>query len=111
MPCGNANMPAPNCATRFPLASNFMIGFSLESTQPLPPQRSTAHTLLPSGAMATPAVEPHLRPSGSLNQLAFASYGFGKSLTGAIGMAPSAAPDTTAAKTLPAAHFVQACDI
>src|ERR1043166_6930854 len=107
MPCGNANSPAPNWVTRLPLASNFMIGFSLEPTQPLPPQRSTAHTLLPSGAIATPAVEPHLRPSGSLNQLAFASYGLGRSFTGAIGMAPSAAPDTRVAMTPPAAHLVQ----
>src|SRR3954469_168876 len=104
-------MPAPNWATKLPFASNFMIGFSFEPTQPLPPQRSTAQTLFPSGAIATPAVEPHLRPSGSLNQLAFASYGLGRSLTGAMGMAPSADPDNTPARTLPTAHFVQICDI
>src|SRR5690349_17499223 len=109
MPCGNANRPAPNCVTRLPLASNFMIGLSFEPTQPLPPQRSMAHTLLPSGAMATPAVEPHLRPSGSLNQLASATYGLGRSLTGAIGMAPSAAPDTAAANTVPAAQLAHIC--
>ena len=47
------------------------------------PQRSATHTLVPSGSMSTPLVEPHVRPSGSVPQFSIARYGLGAELVGA----------------------------
>src|SRR5262245_35465681 len=84
MPCGNANCPLPNENSRLPSGSNFRIGSRFEPTQVFEPHRSIAHTVFPSGAMSTPAVEPHCRPLGSFAQLNTDLYGLGRLLVGAI---------------------------
>ena len=66
MPCGHMMRPAPNCATTLPDGSSLTIGFTVEPAQELLPQRSPAHSDLPSTSMATALTEPHERPSGSV---------------------------------------------
>jgi hypothetical protein len=48
------------------------------------PQRSATQTLLPSGSMSTPLVEPHVRPGGIFAQFSIAWYGLGAELVGAL---------------------------
>src|SRR5262249_30202369 len=97
MPWGRVNRPAPKLFNSWPLASNFMIGASGEQSQAngwpglnddggaKAPQRSATHTLMPSGSMSTPPVEPQVRPSGSLAQLSIDRYGLGAELNGVVG--------------------------
>jgi hypothetical protein len=84
MPCGKANIPLPKENSRLPFVSNFRMGLRSEPTQVFEPQRSIAHTVFPSGAISTPAVEPHCRPLGSFAQLNTDLYGLGSLLTGSI---------------------------
>src|SRR5262249_6602806 len=79
-------MPAPKFFRSLPDVSNWKIGFTVALAPPhvVPPapelpQRSTTQ-MVPSGAMVTLAVEPHLRPEGSCPQSTPPSKGFGRSL-------------------------------
>src|SRR5882672_11143882 len=92
MPCGKANIPLPKLLTSLPEASNFRIGSRFEPTQVFEPQRSTAQTLLPSGAISTPAVEPHWRPPGICAQLEMDWYGLGRLFVGWLSCAAYATP-------------------
>src|SRR4029077_18367910 len=79
-PCGSTNIPAPKLATSLPEASNLRIGARFDPSQAngspgfrsdgsaKVPQRSKTHTLVPSGSISTPAVEPQVRPSGNFAQ-------------------------------------------
>src|SRR5215468_8356274 len=79
-PCGKSRRPPPKLFTSVPEASNLRIGGRFEPSQAngVPgfisegganaPQRSATHTLVPSGSIPTPLVEPQLRPSGSFAQ-------------------------------------------
>src|SRR4030081_1645293 len=113
MPCGKANFPLPKLLMSLPEVSNFRIGSRLEPTQVLVPQRSTAQTLLPSGAISTPAVEPQWRPSGIFAQSLIDWYGLGRLLFGWLICAAKAMPDrtSTAATAPPAIHLVPGCDM
>src|SRR5262245_57737316 len=96
MPCGNSSSPAPNAFTSLPEASNLRIGGRFEPSQAngVPgfisdgganaPQRSATQTLLPSGSMSMPLVEPQLRPSGIVPQCSMLRYGLGAELVGAL---------------------------
>ena len=64
IPCGQASRPAPKLRTSFPSLVKSSTGSTLEPTQVLAPQRS-ATQMLPSAAMSTALVEPHVRPAGS----------------------------------------------
>jgi hypothetical protein len=95
-PCGNNSSPSPKAFISLPDASNLRIGGRFEPSQAngVPgfisegganaPQRSATQTLLPSGSMSTPLVEPQLRPSGSFAQFSIAWYGLGAELVGAL---------------------------
>src|SRR5262249_52756795 len=92
---GNSSMRAPKLFTSLPDASNLRIGSSGEPSQANgcpgfmsdgganAPQRSATHTLVPSGSMPTPLVEPQLRPSGNFAQFSTDAYGLGAELVGA----------------------------
>src|SRR5262249_10897962 len=83
------NMPAPKLFTSLPDASNLRIGSRLDPSQAKgspglycvgganAPQRSATHTLVPSGSISTPEVEPQVRPSGNLAQSSIERYGLG----------------------------------
>src|SRR2546426_12757806 len=88
-------MPPPKLVSTLPDArSNLKIGVSVESAHVFVPQRSYAQTC-PSGPMSTPAVDPHVRPSGSCPQ-PFMTVGFG------FGSVPLAGSTTSACvNTLP----------
>src|SRR5262245_35914791 len=81
MPCGKLKSPTPNCPSNFPLASKCRMGFTFDPTQVLAPHRSYAQ-IVPSGATSTPAVDPHLRTSGSWPKLTPGLYGFCSSFFG-----------------------------
>src|SRR5690348_11949763 len=78
MPCGNTNMPSPKLLSNLPDASNFRIDGRLDPAHELAPHRSATHRL-PSRSTSTALVDPHILPSGSLNQLSTVRYGLGKS--------------------------------
>src|SRR5713101_4838864 len=94
MPCGKSSSPAPKLFTSLPDESNLRIGGRFEPSQAngVPgfmsdgganaPQRSAIQTLVPSGSISTPLVEPHVRPSGIVPQLSTARYGLGAELVG-----------------------------
>ena len=98
------NMPAPKLFTSLPDASNFRIGSRFEPSQANGspglnadgganvPHRSASHTLVPSGSISTPAVEPQLRPSGILAQLSMERYGLGAEFVGAMVSAKDSPP-------------------
>ena len=67
MPCGNASNPLPKLFSILPDSSNSIIGSTVLPTQLLAPHRS-AIQMWPFESTATVLVEPHVRPSGSLNQ-------------------------------------------
>src|SRR5262245_46858130 len=95
-PCGNSSSPSPKAFTSLPDASNLRIGGRFEPSHAngVPgfisegganaPQRSATQTLLPSGSMSTPLVEPQFRPVGSFAQFSIAWYGLGAELVGAL---------------------------
>src|SRR5262245_72833 len=89
MPCGQTNMPAPKLRTSLPVESKRCTGFTLVPRQPgvVPgPQRSTAHTDLPSLSTATPFEPPHGRVSlPNFAQSRITLYGLAPELTGGIG--------------------------
>src|SRR5260370_41298962 len=64
------------------------MGARFEPAQLLAPQRSYAH-MCPLGAIPTPAVAPHVLPSGSLKKFSTVRYGFGWEL----GWARTSPPD------------------
>src|SRR5205809_6140542 len=83
--CGLVNIPAPHCFKSFPDVSNWKTGLMpalapLHSSPPAPdfPQRSVTQ-MVPSGAVVTLAVEPHLRPAGNCPQSTPGANGFGRS--------------------------------
>src|SRR5215471_20753121 len=88
------NMPAPKLFTSLPDSSNLRIGSRLDPSQAKGspgfycvgganvPQRSATHTLVPSGSISTPEVEPQVRPSGNLAQLSIVRYGLGAEFVG-----------------------------
>src|SRR6476659_5214152 len=82
MPCGHRIWPAPNILRMLPFESNLMIGSTFDPAHELVPQRSAAHTLLPSGSISTALTDPHLRPLGSGPKLRTVSYGLGRKVTG-----------------------------
>src|SRR5436853_6440283 len=61
------------------------------------PQRSPTQTLVPSGSIATPLVEPQVLPSGILAQFSIERYGLGSALVGARVCATAAAARSAAA--------------
>jgi hypothetical protein len=69
-----------------PDVSNWKIGFTfaLSPAQVVPPAPEMPHRsvtqIVPSGAVVTLAVDPHLLPSGNCPQLTPARYGLGRSL-------------------------------
>src|SRR5947207_11106180 len=68
--------PQRKCSSGLPvLRSNLRIGSAFDVAHALAPRLSYAQTL-PSGPMSTPAVEPHIRPSGSSPQF-FTIVGLG----------------------------------
>src|SRR5512142_250648 len=71
------NISAPKLFSSFPEASNLRIGGSLLPAHELAPQRSATQMLAPSRSISTALVDPHMRPSGSLNQLSMVRYGSG----------------------------------
>src|SRR5215475_8433173 len=83
------NMPAPKLFTSLPDASNLRIGSRLDPSHAKgsprlysvgganAPQRSATHTLVPSGSISTPEVEPQLPPSGILAPSSIERYGLG----------------------------------
>src|ERR1051326_8477069 len=77
MPCGKISMPPPKLVSNFPDGSNFRIEGRLDPAQLLAPARSPTHRL-PSRSKSTALVDPHARPSGSLNQFSTVRYGFGR---------------------------------
>src|SRR5271169_1525606 len=83
-PCGNTNIPPPKLCTSFPEASNLSTGSRFEPAHVLAPQRSATHTLVPSGSIQTPAVEPQVRPCGIFAQFSMERYGLGSELVGAV---------------------------
>src|SRR5712692_1089666 len=107
MPCGNNSRPAPKLFNRFPDESNLRMGSSFDPSQANgkaglmreggmdSPHRSATQTLVPSGSMATALVDPQLRPSGSLPQLAIVRYGLGAELVGAVPCASATLPAIT----------------
>src|SRR6202051_4489248 len=109
MPCGKANIPLPKLLTSLPEASNFRTGSRLAPTQVFVPQRSTPQTLLPSGAISTPAVKPQRRSSGIFTQSAIDRYGLGRLLVGWLSFAPKAIQESaiTVAIAPPTIHFVR----
>src|SRR5579863_6908436 len=79
MPWGNTNMPAPKLFSSLPEVSNSRIGASFEPAQELAPHRS-ATQIWSWASTSTPAVDPHVRPSGSLAQSEMVRYGLGCAL-------------------------------
>src|SRR4030095_9745608 len=81
MPCGLTNIPAPKLATSLPDGSNLSRGATFDEAQAspwlAPPQRSNTQTLRPSRSISIAAVDPIVRPSGSLKWFATTWYGFG----------------------------------
>jgi hypothetical protein len=57
------------------------MGARFEPAQVFAPHLS-ATQMLPLRSTATPAVDPHVRPSGSFAQFSTVRYGFGRELTG-----------------------------
>src|SRR5215510_2711771 len=106
MPWGKANSPLPKENSSLPFVSNFRIGSRSEPTQVFEPQRSIAQTVLPSGAMSTPAVEPHCRPLGSFAQLNTVLYGLGSLLTGSICALPVILTSAAYAPAMPTAAAI-----
>ena len=84
-PCGKRKRPAPILATTRPAGSILRIGSRSDPAQLFEPHRSIAQTCRPSGSMSTPAVDPHVRPSGSSTQPSVVEYGLGRSLIGVTG--------------------------
>ena len=60
-------MPAPKLVRSLPEGSNSKIGARFEPAQVFAPHLS-ATQMLPLGPMATPAVDPHILPSGNFAQ-------------------------------------------
>jgi hypothetical protein len=86
-------IPSPNDFTMLPFASNLKIEARFEPAQLFAPHRSATQMLTPSLSISTALVDPHVRPSGSFAHPAIVSYGFGRSLVGAIvALPPACAP-------------------
>src|SRR5215470_10848838 len=99
-PCGSFTVPAPNLVCKLPLASNFMIGSSVEPRQFCAAQRSNVHRLLPSGSISIPMVEPHFRSGGSFAQFSCSWYGLGKAL-GSLAWANMRSPERATSAVMP----------
>src|SRR6266851_6363783 len=101
MPWGKTNIPLPKLFKSLPDGSNSRIGSSVFPAHEFPPHRSPTH-MWPFGSMSTALVDPHVRPSASLNQFSTVRYGFGSEL----GCAPAAARNINAAVLTPHLQFV-----
>src|SRR5260370_35126971 len=91
MPCGNTSNPAPKLFTNLPDESNLRTGSRSDpsqlkgtpgciwdaGTKPCAPQRSSTHTLDPSGSISTALVDPQMRPGGSFPHPSIQRTGLG----------------------------------
>src|SRR6187200_3770908 len=82
--CGLTKRPAPKLRRNLPEVSNCSTGSSGELAHVVPPAPEAPHRssaqMVPSGAVAIPAVDPHFLPFGSCPQLVPALWAFGRSL-------------------------------